>query len=75
MQAKEENVACNNNNMRKPISLHLKGVMHVIIVACYHFLPLPACMVHFDLVSMLFGTSIPTSFNILFLHFKLLRLV
>ena len=30
-----------------------------------------ACMLHFDLVSILFGTSIPTSFNILvkmFLH-------
>ena len=44
--------------------------MHVMIVACYP-LPLPACMLHFDLVSMLVGTSIPTSFNILvkmFLH-------
>ena len=45
--------------------------MHVMIVACYHPLPLSACMLHFDLVSILFGTSIPTSFNILvkmFLH-------
>ena len=41
----------------------LKGATHVIIVACYHPLPFPACMLHF--VSMLFGTSIPTSFNIL----------
>ena len=44
---------------------------YVIIVACYHPLPLSACMLHFDLVSILFGTSIPTSFNILvkmFLH-------
>ena len=34
-------------------------------------LSLSACMLHFDLVSILFGTSIPTSFNILvkmFLH-------
>ena len=38
--------------------------MHVMIVACYHPLLLPACMLHFDLVSMLFGTSIPTCFNI-----------
>ena len=48
------------------------GVTHVMIVACYHPLPLSACMLHFDLVSILFGTSIPTSFNILvktFLHF------
>ena len=45
--------------------------MHVMIVACYHPLPLSACMLNFDLVSILFGTSIPTSFNILvkmFLH-------
>ena len=43
----------------------------VMIVACYHPLPLSACMLHFDLVLILFGTSIPTSFNILvkmFLH-------
>ena len=42
-----------------------------MVVACYHLLPLPACMLHFDLVSIPFGTSIPTSFNILvktFLH-------
>ena len=39
--------------------------MHVMIVACYHPLPLSACMLHFDLVSIFFGTSIPTSFNIL----------
>ena len=42
-----------------------------MIVACYHPLPLSACMLNFDLVSILFGTSIPTSFNILvkmFLH-------
>ena len=46
--------------------------MHVMIVACYHPLPLSACMLNFDLVSILFGmTSIPTFFNILvkmFLH-------
>ena len=42
----------------------LKGVTHVMIVACNHPLLLPACMLHFDLVSMLFGTSIPTCFNI-----------
>ena len=43
-----------------------------MIVACYHPLPLSACMLHFDLVSIPFGTSIPTSFNILvkmFLYF------
>ena len=42
-----------------------------MVVACYHSLPLSACMLHFDLVPILFGTSIPTSFNILvkmFLH-------
>ena len=33
-----------------------------MIVACYH--P-SACMLHFDLVSLLFGTLIPTSVNIL----------
>ena len=36
-----------------------------MIVACYHPLPLSACTLHFDFVSILFGTSIPTSFNIL----------
>ena len=41
-----------------------KCSMHAI-VACYHPLPLSACMLHFDLVFILFGTSIPTSFNIL----------
>ena len=55
-----------------------KGVTHVMIVACYHPLPLSACMLHFDLVSILFGTSIPTSFNILvkmFLYFKYLKMI
>ena len=33
--------------------------MHVMIVACYHPLPLSACMLNFDLVSILFGTSSP----------------
>ena len=50
---------------------HKYGVTHVMIVACYHPLPLSACMLNFDLVSILSGTSIPTSFNILmkmFLH-------
>ena len=45
--------------------------MHVMIVAYYHPLPLSACMLHFELVSILFGTLIPTSFNMLvkmFLH-------
>ena len=48
----------------------LKGVTHVMIVACYHPLPLSVCicMMHFDLVSVLFGTSNPTSFNILGKH-------
>ena len=47
-----------------------------MIVACYHPLPWSACMLHFDLVSILFGTSIPTSFNILvkmFLHFIIIN--
>ena len=47
-----------------------------MIVACYRPLPLSACMLHFDLVSILFGTSIPTSFNILvkmFLHLLLVK--
>ena len=39
--------------------------MHVMIVACYHPLTLSACMLNFDLVSIPFSTSIPTSFNIL----------
>ena len=72
-------IACNNLNMHNSISLHLKIlkgaiIKHVVIVACYHPLPLPVFMLHFDLVSMPFGTSIPTSFNILmkmFLHFIL----
>ena len=59
-----------DDNMRNPIILPMLGygVTHVMIVACYH--PLHA-MLNFDLVSILFGTSIPTSFNILvkmFLH-------
>ena len=32
-----------------------------MIVACYHPLPLSACMLNFDLVSILFSTSIPPS--------------
>ena len=51
-------IACNNHNMRNPMSLLIKyGVTHVMIVACYHPLPLSACMLNFDLVSILFGTS------------------
>ena len=42
-----------------------------MIVACYHPLPLSACMLNFDLVSILFGLSIPTSFNILLKKFEL----
>ena len=69
-------ITCNNHNMRKgiPTSVNTKRVTHVMIVACYHPLPLSACMLHFDLVSILFGTSIPTFFNILvkmFLHLLL----
>ena len=41
------------------------GVTHVMIGACYHPLPFSACMLNFDLVSILFGASIPTSLNIL----------
>ena len=61
--------ACNNNNMRNP-SLHLfyYGVTHVIIVACPH--PL-SCCIYTALVSLLFGTVIPTSFNILMEMFLL----
>ena len=36
-----------------------------MIVACYLPLPLSACILHFDIVSIFFGTSIPTSFHIL----------
>ena len=66
-------IACNNHNMCNPIftDLGIWGYAHVMIVACYHPLPLSACMLNFDLVSILSGTSIPTSFNILvkmFLH-------
>ena len=45
-------ITCNNHNIRNPISLHLKilkGATHVMIVACYHPLPLPACMLHLTL--------------------------
>ena len=42
--------------------------MHVMIVECYHPLLLSACMLNFDLVSILFGTSIPTSFMKMFLY-------
>ena len=64
-------IACNNHNMRNPISL--TSVKTIWGYACYDccMLPLSACMLNFDLVSILFGTSIPTSFNILvkmFLH-------
>ena len=72
MQTRQGMIAC-NNHMRNPISLHLqilKGVTHVIIVACYHLLPLSACMLNFDLVSILFGTSIPISVK-MFLHYLL----
>ena len=44
------------------------GVTHVMIIACRGL--------HFDLVSLLFGTSIPTSFNILvkmFLHLYIME--
>ena len=47
----------------KSIKTRLKCSMHAI-VPC-----LPACMLHFDLVSMLLGTSIPISFNILVIMF------
>ena len=35
-----------------------------MIAGCYHPLHFSACMLHFELVSILFGTSIPTPFNI-----------
>ena len=57
--------ACNNNNMCNP-SLHLfyYGVTHASIVACPH--PLSCCIhVYTALVSLLFGTIIPTAFDIL----------
>ena len=57
-----------------PVLLHIGGVTHVIIVACPHLLScciyialifcLAAYILH-ALVSLLFGTVIPTSFNIL----------
>ena len=64
----------NKHNMRTVIPFSIYRCMDMglhIIVACYHSLPLFACMLHFDLVSILFGTSIPTTFKILvkmFLH-------
>ena len=68
--AKQVVRACNNNNMRNP-SLHpLISVTHVIIVACPHSL---FYCIYTTLVSLLFGTVIPTSFNIfnvnVFIHF------
>ena len=60
------------HNMRNPLEFTDVGIWgYACYVACYRPLPLSACMVYFDLVSILFGTSIPTSFNILvkmFLH-------
>ena len=78
--ARQEMRAC-NNNMRNP-SLHLfyYGVTHVIIVACPHLLscciyialiPCLAAYILHALVSLLFGTVIPTSFNILMEMFLL----
>ena len=56
--AKQRMKACNNNNMRNPLPTFFisYGVMHVIIVLLH------GCF----LVSTLFGTTIPTSFNIYF---------
>ena len=56
-------IACNNHNMRNPIFTDV-GIWGY---ACYDccMLSSPACMLNFDLVSVLFGISIPTSFNIL----------
>ena len=52
--------ACNNDNMRNP-SLNLYGVTHVIRQS-----PFPVLLhIYTALVSLLFGTIIPTSFNIL----------
>ena len=55
-------IACNNNNMRNPMKQNVgRGY-----ACCY------CCMQgHYNLVSLIFGTTIPTSFNILmkcFLH-------
>ena len=58
-QTRQGMIACNNHNMRNPISLH-QGDTHVMIFACYH--ALSASMLF---VSILFGTSITTSFNML----------
>ena len=70
-------IACNNHNMCNPIaiptSVNTKEVRHGMIVDAI-ILPLSVCILHFDLVSILFGTltlRFPTSFNILvkmFLH-------
>ena len=46
-----------------PTSVNLKGVTHVMIVACYHPLPLLACMLHLDLVSMYFNPCILQHFS------------
>ena len=60
------------HNMRNPIFTDV-GIWGYACYDCCMLssLPLSACMLNFDLVSILFGTSIPTSFNILvkmFLH-------
>ena len=59
--------------MCNPIPLHLNTKR---VFACYYcncgMLSSPALMLH--LVSMLFGTSIPTSFNILVIIFLLLQI-
>ena len=61
-----------HHNMRNPFLFTDVGIWGYV---CYDYCmlssPAFACMLHFDLVSILFGTSIPTSFNILvkmFLH-------
>ena len=65
-------IACNNHNMRNPIFTDV-GIWGYACYDCCMLssLPLSSCMLNFDLVSILSGTSIPTSFNILvkmFLH-------
>ena len=70
-------LACSSlyRNTRKPAMK--TALLNTKREACYDScmlssLPLFSCILHFDLVSILFGTSIPTSFNILvkmFLHF------
>ena len=69
--------ACNNNNMRNPIisreGLRMLLLLHALIpcLAAYILPSSPVLCIYTALVSLLFGTLIPTSFNILMKMFLL----